>query len=84
MFTQQLTIESRVKSQTLGDGQDDLAMRDEKANFSGNVAPGQQRPLLMAERVRAPKHATNSQWKSRSGQPIAGNLTPPPENETSG
>ena len=47
-FTQQLAIEARVNSQTLGDGQDDLSMCDGTADFFGNVQRGQQRPLLVA------------------------------------
>ena len=36
-FTQQLAIEARVNSQTLGDRQDDLPMGDRRADFLGNV-----------------------------------------------
>ncbi len=37
-----------VQPKTLGDGQDDLPMRDGKTDFFGNVDRGQQRPLLVA------------------------------------
>ena len=47
-FTQQLAIEARMHSQTLGDGQDDLPMRDGRADFLGDVQRCQQRPLLVA------------------------------------
>jgi len=47
-LAQQLPIEPSVQSQTLGDGQNDLSMRDGKTDFFGNVDRGQQRPLLVA------------------------------------
>jgi len=52
-FTQQVTVEAGVNSQTLGDGQDDLPMCDGRTDFLANVDRGQQRPLLMAGRARA-------------------------------
>ncbi|MDA1055470.1 MAG: hypothetical protein O3C40_34150 [Planctomycetota bacterium] len=36
-----------VQPKTLGDGQDDLPLRDGKSDFFGNVDRGQQRPLLL-------------------------------------
>ena len=47
-FAQQLAVEPSVQPKTLGDGQDDLPMRDWKTDFFGNVDRGQQRPLLVA------------------------------------
>ena len=47
-FTQQLAIEARVNSQTLGDGQHDLSVGDGRADLVGNVQRGQQRALLVA------------------------------------
>jgi hypothetical protein len=51
-FAQQLPIETGVQPQPLGDGQDDLSMRDWKTDFFGNMAGGQQGPLLMAGGAR--------------------------------
>jgi len=47
-LAQQLAIEPGVQSQTPGDGQHDLPMRDGKTDFFGNVDRGQQGPLLVA------------------------------------
>ncbi len=51
-LAQQLPIEAGVQSQTLGDGQNDLPMRDGKTDFFGNVEGGQQSPFQMAGRAR--------------------------------
>ncbi len=40
-LAQPLPIEAGVQSQTLGDGQNDLPMRDGKTDFFGNVNGGQ-------------------------------------------
>jgi hypothetical protein len=42
-----------MHSQTLGDGQDDLPMRDRGADLLGNAHGGQQGPLLVARGTRA-------------------------------
>ena len=47
-FAQQLAIEARVNSQTLGDRQNDLSMLHGRADFLGHVDRGHQRPLLVA------------------------------------
>ena len=47
-FAKQLPIETGVQPQTLGDGQDDLSMRDRKTDFFGNMDGAQQGPLLVA------------------------------------
>ena len=52
-FTQKLAIESRVNSQTPGDGQHDLSVGDRRADLFGYVQRGQQRPLLLARGTRA-------------------------------
>ena len=52
-FTQQLAIESRVNSQTPGDGQHDLSVGDRRAGLFGYAQRGQQRPLLVARGTRA-------------------------------
>ena len=52
-FTQKLAIESRVNSQTPGDGQHDLSVGDRRADLFGYVQRGQQRPLLLVRGARA-------------------------------
>ena len=52
-FTQQLAIEARVNSQTLGDGQHDLSVGDGRADLVGYVQRGQQRAILVARGTSA-------------------------------
>ena len=44
-LAQQLAIEAGVLSKTLGNGQDDLSMRDGRTNLFGNVDGGQARQI---------------------------------------
>ena len=47
-FAQQLPVEAGVQSQTLGDGQNDLSVRDGKTDRVGHMDGGQQGPFLVA------------------------------------
>ena len=49
-FAQQLAVEPSVQPKTLGDGQDDLPMRDGKTDFFSNVDGGQE--IFLSNAVR--------------------------------
>jgi hypothetical protein len=48
-LAQQLAVEAGVQSQAFGDGQDDLPVRDGKADVFGHVDSRQQRPISRIE-----------------------------------
>ena len=53
-LAEQLAVEAGVQSQTLGNGQNDLPMRDRKTDLFGNVNRGQQGPFLVTRWARTP------------------------------
>ena len=47
-FAEQITVEAEVEAEPLGNGEDELAVRNRRGDFPGDVHGGQQRPLLSA------------------------------------